>query len=203
VYRVEGYPADIYPEEFLKFTRKAELVHRLTNKAITKALTYRVDVDRRGWTSNSTKERTASYASQIEKLADPLLAPIQAHLNEVNGRARVNTISKAKTVLDCAIEVEVELRSKGVTTKHMKGMTVFLRHGAGMNGVSTGVHLEYRATGWFVTKIEKTYDYSYRRFVSVSPLARQDIIRVQTGCYGEAATRRIPGAQPRLGRPSA
>jgi hypothetical protein len=126
-----------------------------------------------------------SDASRIEKLAEPFLAPIQTLLDEVNGRAKARTISVARAVFDCAIEVEVELRSKGVTTKHMKGTTVVLRGNAGFKNVSTGVYLEYGTTGWFVTKIEKTYNDRGRRFVSITPSAGEDIIKAQLGCYGE------------------
>ena len=104
--------------------------YRLTDSAITKALGYQVAMTRLGLTNDRINETTASDAT-IEKLAEPFLAPIQTLLDEVNGRAKASTISVARAVFDCAIEVEVELRSKGVTTKHMKGTTVVLRGNAG------------------------------------------------------------------------
>ena len=51
--------------------------------------------------------------------------------------------------------------------------------------MSTGVYFEYGATGWFVTKIEKTYHDRGKRFVSITPSARGDIIKAHLGCYGE------------------
>jgi len=156
--------------------------YRLTDSAITKALSYQVAMNRLGLSN----DRVSENASHIEKLAEPFLAPIQTVLDEVNGRAQARTISRARSVFDCAIEVEVELRSKGVTTKHMKGTTIFLRGNAGFKNVSTGAHLEYGTTGWFVTKIEKTYHDRGKRFVNITPSARKDIIKAQLGCYEEA-----------------
>ena len=77
----------------------------------------------------------------------------------------------------------IKRAKKGVTTKHMKGTTVVLRGNAGFKNVSTGVYLG--TTGWFVTKIEKTYNDRGKRFVSITPSAREDIVKAQLGCYGE------------------
>ena len=157
--------------------------HRLTDRAITKTLGYQVAMTRFRLTDARINKTTAGYSSHINKLGEPYLAPIQTLLNKVNGRAKARTISSAKAVFDCAIEVEVELRSKGVTIKSMKGTTLFLRGNAGFKGVSTGVYLEYGTTGWFVTGVEKTYDGRGKRFISITPSAREDIMKAQLGCY--------------------
>jgi hypothetical protein len=69
-------------------------------------------------TDDRIKETTAGFSSQIEKHGEPYLAPIQTLLDEVNGRAKARTISSARAVFDCAIEIEVELRSKGGKADH-------------------------------------------------------------------------------------
>ena len=159
---------------------------RLTNKAISSALDYRVAMTRAALSGGRLDETIASFASQIEELAKPLMAPVQVWLDKVNGRAAARTISTATEILDCAIEVEVELRSKGVTIGNMKGTTVYLRSHAGFKNVSTGVRLEYRATGWYVTGIEKTYHDRSQRKVCITPAARADIIAVQLSGYGDS-----------------
>jgi len=77
-----------------------------------------------------------------------------------------------------AIEIETELRIRGVSIKNMKGTQVhFAAHGR-IKTVTTGVHLERKTTGWFVTGIEKLYSENGKCSVStLTPQAADDIIR--------------------------
>ena len=121
----------------------------------------------------------------VDESLEPLHAPIQIALNEVNGRAYANVISRARSLFEVVIEVETELRNKGVTIKNMKNTTVYYCGSAGFKGVTTGVHLKRGSTGWFVTNIEKTYEDRGKRLVSITPEARANIIKAQLGQYGE------------------
>jgi hypothetical protein len=122
---------------------------------------------------------------RVDESLEPLLAPIQIVLNDVNGRAFEHVISRARWLFDVVSEVEIELRTKGVTIKNMKNTSVYYCGAAGYKGVTTGVHLKRYATGWFVTDIEKTYEQRSKRLVSITPEARANIINAQLGQYGE------------------
>jgi hypothetical protein len=163
---------------------------RLTNPEITNAIGHPINVNRhfsyhRYYLYAGIEKETREHQKNLKKILKPFLAPIQIILDEVNGRAYANVIPQAQWLADIAIEVEIELRTKGVTIKNMNGTTIYYSNSAGFNGVSTGAHLNRGATGWFVTNIEKTYEQRGKRLVSITPEARANIIKAQLGQYGE------------------
>ena len=131
------------------------------------------------------EKSTKELKRKVDESLEPLLAPIQIVLNDVNGSAFANVISRARWLFDVVSEVEIELRTKGVTVKNMKNTCVYYCGTAGFKGVTTGVHLKRYATGWFVTDIEKTYERTSKRLVSITAEARANIIKAQLGQYGE------------------
>jgi hypothetical protein len=136
--------------------------------------------------TNSSIEKTIEeHQRKIGEIGKPFLAPIQFILDEVNGRAYARAITEAQWIFDVAIELEIELRTKGVTIKNMKSTTIHFCGSAGFKGVSTGVHLKRGASGWFVTHIEKSYEARSKRLVSIIPKARADVIKAQLGRYRE------------------
>lgn len=156
---------------------------RLTNVHITSLLTTHVEQVIAG-----TAGRRASLQAALEKvtvLAEPLLDIIQIELDRVNGRAAARVIRSAREILAIAIEVEFDLRSKGVTIENLVGTEVSYYRGAGFKGVSTSFGLVRGFTGWFVQNIEKNYSERTRHTIAITSLARQQILLKQTRNYRE------------------
>lgn len=120
---------------------------RLTSAAITKALGYRIEMNRLRLRDLEIADRIAERQNEIAKLAERLLPLVQAKLDEINGSARAHTITSAQSLFDIAIGMEVELRTKGVSIDNMKETNVHYTPRSGFRNITTSVTLERSATG--------------------------------------------------------
>jgi hypothetical protein len=145
---------------------------RLTNHSISKHLGFRIDrLKLREFTKPITE-----IEGDLTKQLEPLLAPVQSKLDEVNGRARSRTINHARELFDLAIGIEIELRVRGVSIKNIKGTKVHFVPKCGFKNTTTSVSLERYSTGWFATRIERASTYNGKHVVHITPDAAADIV---------------------------
>lgn len=154
----------------------------------SRALAQRAAEMRQRWKlTTSETEQLAKIQAELEEMNTARAPAIVAALDAVNGRADAFTVSSWGDLSILAGKAEDELERKGVTQKNRTGAQLtYTPAGPTANSykrgaISTRVTLRRTSAGaWTLAQVERTTVWPKnpeRRTLTVSPAAREDIIR--------------------------